>query len=114
MIEETSPGEIYSLVDRAIEYWTKAAGLGDAGARYQLSVAYQLGQCAEKDEEKEVYHNLEEAAIGGHVDARYNLGVKDANNFKIVKHWIIAANLGHDNSLKTLKDVYADRRNQSS
>ena len=88
MIEETSPGEIYSLVDRAIEYWTKAAGLGDAGARYQLSVAYQLGQCAEKDEEKEVYHNLEEAAIGGHVDARYNLGVKDANNGKIVKHWI--------------------------
>ena len=51
--------------------------MGEAGAHYQLSVVYQLGQGAEKDEIKE-FHHLEEAAIGGHVHARYSLGLLEA------------------------------------
>ena len=96
--------------DGSFEYMSKAAGLGDSVAHYQLSVMYDKGEGVEKDEKKEVYH-LEEAAIGGHPDARHNLGCVEGNNGRLdraMKHWIIATNLGHDFSLKMVKGGYAD------
>ena len=51
-----------------------ASELGDANPHYGLSIMYRLGHGVEKDEKKRVYH-LEEAAIGGNVDARHNLAV---------------------------------------
>jgi TPR repeat protein len=83
--------------------------LGDANAHYELSVTYRLGQGVEKDENKHVHH-LEEAAIGGHVSARYNLAVVEGRNGRMeraVKHWIIAANMGHEGSMKALWKCYA-------
>ena len=48
-------------------------------------------------------------AIAGHPDARYNLacieGMNDRNE-RAVKHWVIAANLGHSNSIQALKVCY--------
>jgi tetratricopeptide (TPR) repeat protein len=93
----------------AFEYWTKAAELVDANAHYNLSVMYRLGLAVEKDEKKEVYH-LEVAAIGGHVSARHNLGSCEEINGRIdraVKHWIIAANMGFDESLKAMWEYHA-------
>ena len=93
----------------AFKYYTKAAELGDAVAHFNLSVMYDLGQGVEKDEKKKVYH-LEEAAIGGYVSARYNLAVVEDRNGRMeraVKHWIIAANLGHAGSMKALWKCYA-------
>jgi hypothetical protein len=93
----------------AFEYSTKAAELGDAYAHYCLSIMYDLGQGVEKDEKKHVYH-LEEAAIGGHVEARHNLAVIEGINGRIdraVKHFIIAANMGLDESLKVLWEYHA-------
>ena len=58
---------------------------------------------------KKVYH-LEEAAIGGHVLARNNLGCHEEDNGRMeraVKHWIIAANMGHEDSMKTLWKYHA-------
>jgi hypothetical protein len=52
---------------------------------------------------------LEVAAIGGHPNARYNLGCAEWGNGRTdraIKHCIIAANLGHDGSLKSLKDGF--------
>ena len=92
----------------ALEYWTKAAELGDLEAHYQLSCSYKIGAGVEKDEGKYIHH-LEQAAIGGHLPARHNLGSFEGGNgnFKrAVKHWIIAANQGYDNSLATLKKFY--------
>ena len=88
---------------------TKAAELGDAKAHFLLSCLYHKGQGVEKDEKKEVFHS-EEAAIGGHPTARHNLGCEEyENGFKRVrKHFIIAANLGDHDSLKLLKELYAD------
>ena len=60
--------------ERSFEYFTKAAEVGDADADYNLSVLYREGQGVEKDEKMELYR-LEEAAIAGHVKARYNLGI---------------------------------------
>jgi hypothetical protein len=84
------------------EYYTKAAELGDADAHYGLSVMYRLGQGVEKDEKKHSYY-LEEAAICGHVDARHNLGCLEERNGRMeraVKHFIIAANMGYEGSMK--------------
>ena len=96
--------------ETALKYLTMAAELGDASAHYSLSLIYRKGECVEKDMKKEVYH-LEEAAIGGHPEARTNLGCDEADNGRFErakKHCIIAANLGDSRSLKVIKDLYAD------
>jgi tetratricopeptide (TPR) repeat protein len=89
----------------AVEYWTKAAELGDISAQCNLSIMYYEGKGVEKDKKKEVYH-LEEAAIGGHPIARFNLGNHEFNNGRIdrsMRHFIIAAKLGCDKSLENVK-----------
>jgi len=92
--------------DRAVEYFTKAAELGDADGHYEISVAYREGNCVEKDEKREAYH-LEEAAIGGHPYARFNLACiedqKRGNFDRAVKHFVIAAILGLDEALEAVK-----------
>jgi TPR repeat protein len=93
----------------AIEYWAKAAELGGVEAHYQLGYMYGDGKGVEKDEEKAVYH-WEKAAIGGHPDARHILGCVEYDNGNMgrsVKHFIIAANLGNENSMKELWEHYA-------
>ena len=94
----------------AFEYYTKAAGLGDMEAHFQLSVMYRKEEGVEKDEKKNWYH-MEEAARGGHADARFNLGCHEKHkgrHERAGKHWIIAANLGHNDSLKMLRKEYAE------
>jgi tetratricopeptide (TPR) repeat protein len=95
--------------DTAFEYWTKAAELGDHDAHYQLGMMCWRGDGVTKDEEKAVYH-LELAAIGGDPEARYNLGCIEGNNGNIeraVKHFIVAANLGDEDSMKMLWKEYS-------
>ena len=69
---------------------------------------YHLGRGIEKDGEKEMYHT-EKAVIGCHPKARYNLGCNEWNNGNTkgaVRHWIIAANLGDDDSIKALMHAF--------
>ena len=92
----------------AIVFSTKAAALGDVDAHYKLGFTYLWGGSVEKDEERGL-HNLEEAAIGGHPEARYDLGCYEGRNDRsdrAVKYLIIAANLGHDESIQMLKKCY--------
>ncbi len=92
----------------AVEWFNKAAELGYAEAHYKLSSLYQDGHAVEKDEGKALYH-LEEAAIGGHPKARHNLGYlegRNGNTERAVKHWIIAAKQGDDNSMKALMEAF--------
>jgi len=95
--------------ETAFQYWKKAAELGDADAHHNLSVLYRTGEGVQKDTKKQIYH-LEEAAIGGHHMARFNLGIEERNNRKFeraVKHFTIAANLGHHQSTIALREIYA-------
>ena len=95
----------------AFEYWTRAADLGDAKAHFQLSTLYEEGKGVEKDDRKFLHHT-EKAAIAGHPSARFNLGYMDMKNNQVVraaKHFVIAAKLGHDESLAALKAIYKDR-----
>jgi tetratricopeptide (TPR) repeat protein len=96
----------------AVEYFTKAAKLGDIEAHFELSICYALGHGVEKDEKKEIFH-LEESAIGGHPSARYNLGCHEERIGRIeraIKHMIIAANLGDGDSIEVLREEYAQGR----
>jgi tetratricopeptide (TPR) repeat protein len=103
-------GQYYNKEDysSAIEYFTKAAKLGDVLAQHNLSVMYREGEGVEKDKKKEIYH-LEEAAIGGNPSARYNLGLIEGGDGKFdraTKHYIIAAGQGHDGSIEELRGHY--------
>jgi len=94
---------------KAFEYWTKAAALGNMDAHYNISVMHQKGDGVEKNLKKEIYH-LEEAAIGGHAGARFNLGCYEWNNGRhdrATRHFIIAAKQGHDDALEGVKNGFA-------
>ncbi len=106
-IKATDPVALYLMGQKcnregdyegAVEYFTKAATLGDVEAHHNLSVMYHKGKGVGKDTKKKIYH-LEEAAIGGHPDARFNLGNHERRNGmgdRAMKHYIITAKLGHD------------------
>ena len=104
---------------RAMRYLSTAAKLGDAGAHFELGFFYEHGEGVEVDKSKEKFH-FEEAAILGHTGARYKVGVIEWENGKretdprvaniprrrAIKHWMIAAKHGHDNSMGQLRRVY--------
>jgi tetratricopeptide (TPR) repeat protein len=95
--------------DKAFEYYTKAAELGDSIAHNFLGVIYCEGEDVEEDKEKGIHH-YEKAAIGGHPTARHNLGMIEEDNGNIeraVKHFVIAANLGYKKSMKALWKNYS-------
>ena len=92
----------------AVDYFTKAAALGDIESHYEVSCMHYEGEGVEKDKKKQAYH-LEEAAIGGHHLARFNLGVYEYRNGRTdraVKHYIIAAKLGFDSALEMVKKYF--------
>ncbi len=96
--------------DGALEYLTKVAELGYPDAHFRLSEMYYNGRGVVKDLKKYLYHS-EEAAIGGHPEARHNLGCIEGFNGKYEKakrHFIIAANLGYNGSLEGLRKLYAN------
>ena len=95
----------------AVEYWTRAAALGDALAHYELSCLYYTGEGGVEKDEKRALHHAEKAAIGGYPRARHNLGSIEGKKGRVdraVKHYIIAASLGLDHSLDTLRALYKD------
>ncbi len=94
----------------AFALWSEAAYLGDAEAHYEIAFMYEYGIVVEEDEEKQLYH-LEQAAIGGHYGARHKLGTLEKENGRYeraVKHYIIAAKMGLDDSLEMLKNIYRE------
>jgi len=95
--------------ESAFKYFSKAAELSDAEAHYCMSFLYREGNGVGREVAKRLQH-LEDAAIGGHPKARHNLGVYEVNRGRIergVKHFIIAAKNGHDDSVKALRELHA-------
>jgi TPR repeat protein len=100
----------------AFQHNTKAAELGDIRAHYLLSIMYRQGKGVEKDVKKELHH-LEQAAIGGHPVARHNLGYVEEKNGRLdraVKHYIIAATLGFDDSLAAVDATKSPQRDEAT
>ncbi len=94
---------------KGLELMNQAAELGLQAAHHTLGCFHAFGQKgARKDEKKGLYH-LRLAAIGGMLESRYLLGeVYCRRNPKLAcKHFLIAAEAGHDESLKGVKTGYA-------
>ena len=89
---------------------TLAAGrkLRCAIAYGSIADSYREGQGVERDMAKSKY-NAELAAMGGHVIARHNLGCKEGNvgnTSRAVKHWMISAAAGDDDSLTGIRECF--------
>ena len=96
---------------KANELFLKAGELGCAAAYYNLGINYLNGDGVDVDKKKVKYF-FELAAMGGHVNARYNLGYMEGqagNMDRCLKHLIIAAKFGHRASLDKIKDMFAAR-----
>eukprot|EP00984_Skeletonema_dohrnii_P023733 scaffold12819_cov104-Skeletonema_dohrnii-CCMP3373.AAC.2 len=114
-IAPSTDEEIYKQRMKRIEANDPVAMRREGFANYHqgnyisaLTGMYHKGQGVEKDSRKEIHH-LEEAAIGGHPNARFNLGCKEEGSGNIeraVKHFTIAANLGDALSIKALMDRF--------
>ena len=93
---------------KALELWHRAAQLGYTKTYYNIGNAYWYGRGVEKNEKKAV-HYWELAAIRGDVDARLNLGAfeNNAGNYdRAIKHFMIAAGGGRNDSLKMIQQMY--------
>ena len=93
---------------RAVELWTEAARLGSVPAHFKLWDAYRLGRGVDMNMKLALRHE-ELAAKGGHPIARHNLGcfVARRRNYKrALKHWMIAAKIGCEESLTQILDLY--------
>ena len=63
-----------------------------------------------RDERKAKYY-YELAAIRGNVRARHNIGIweqRAGNMNRAMKHYMIAAGAGYDNSLKAIQECFLD------
>ena len=94
--------------EKALEFWHKAGELGYARVYHNIANAYHFGKGVERDEKKADHYD-ELAAMGGHVTARHNLGVFEdhAGNWdRAIKHWLIAAGDGYDDSVKHIQKLF--------
>ena len=95
---------------KAFELCVRAGDLGDIKAYNNIGSAYSNGRGVEIDKKK-ANHYYKLAAIRGNVNARYNLGLdeEDAGNMnRALKHYMIAAGGGLDNSLKAIQTLYTN------
>ncbi|EJK62639.1 hypothetical protein THAOC_16738 [Thalassiosira oceanica] len=108
-------GEIFNVglglqkdVRKAIKLWVEAAELGSVRALFNLGRAYDRGEGVQQDKAKgaEFY---KKAAMQGHVESRLNLGCIEAekgNYDRAVKHFLISAKLGYDDSVEAIKRFF--------
>ena len=94
---------------KGVELLNQAAELGSEAAHHLLGLAHANGEGVEKNEKKALSH-LRLAAIGGMLEARYGLGKAyiESSPELAYKHFLIAAEAGHDDSLKQVKTGYTE------
>ena len=86
----------------------QAAERGSIRAHYNLGMSYEEGLFTEKNMGKAIHH-YKTAAIGGHEEARYNLGIIEAQNGNMEKaraHFLISARSGVGDALKKVGQGY--------
>jgi len=94
---------------KALEHWHRAAELGDAQSYCLIGISYYYGHGVEVDKKK-AKHYYELAAIGGDTTARHNLGINEGeagNVERALKHHLIAARAGENESLKEIQELYS-------
>ena len=93
---------------KALNLWHRAGELGNAKAYNNIGYAYHFGEGVERDNKK-ADHYYELAAMGGYVPARHNIGNSEwrAGNWdRAIKHYMIAAGSGLNDSVKNIQQLY--------
>ena len=94
---------------KAIELWKRGAELGSCNADASLAAAYMNGEGVAESIFEGRFHFII-AAIGGHEAARHCLGMMERDIAKdtatAMKHFMIAARSGYDDSLKEVGEGY--------
>ena len=96
--------------ENSFRYLTRAAELDNEDAHFLLGLMYFEGKFVEEDTATGISH-WETAAIRGHVRARFMLGGCEwvMKRFdRAVKHCIISASLGDNESIKSLTKYYKE------
>ena len=97
---------------KAFELWHRAGKVGHSEAYGCIGNSHNFGRGSEVDiDKKKAKHYWELAAIGGDVNARFNLGnaeVRAGNFDRALKHYMIAAGSGDSESLNFIKKIYAE------
>ena len=103
-------------LDKAIEHFLRAVELGSANACWSLALLYLKGEVKLKswleNPSKKIpptFHYFKLAAMRGHIAARYNIGVQafqEGNVEVAMKHWMISAAAGNDDSLQQIRESY--------
>ena len=95
---------------KSLELLLRSAELGYASAYNGIGNAYEFGRGVEIDM-KTAVHYYELAAMRGDSMARKNLGVieeEEGNIDRSIKHFMIAAKSGHNESMDQIKRVYSN------
>ena len=93
---------------KAFELFKQAAKLGSTDGHSSLATAYLSGDNANQHAGKAI-QQFELAAVGGHETARHKLGLLEkcrGNMCRAMKHFMIAARSGYDESLKKVGEGY--------
>ena len=95
---------------KGLELMERAAELGSEAAHHTLGSAYGYGIYGVKKDMVKAMRHLRLAAIGGMLESRYLLGkaFQESEPKLAYRHFIIAAEEGHDESLKKVKTGYAE------
>ena len=97
---------------KALELWHRAAELGCTKSLVNIGNALLDGRGVEVDTKKAVYY-WELAAMKGNAAARYNFGNlegRKGNVRRALRHFMIAVEGGHINSLKAIHTYYSKGR----
>mmetsp|Transcript_10766 Transcript_10766/g.23860 ORF Transcript_10766/g.23860 Transcript_10766/m.23860 type:complete len:320 (-) Transcript_10766:301-1260(-) len=94
---------------KGFEHWLKGSELGSPEGHNNVAMAYFEGRGVQQDEKRAI-HYMELAAMGGEAVSRHNLGTfeqRECKNMKrALRHWMIAAGAGFDDSLETIKQLF--------
>jgi len=99
---------LHNDMQKAVELYKEALELGSVDALFNLGVAYEYGEGVQKDVAKaaEFY---EKAAMQGCPLSRHRLGYiewKKGNHDRAVRHFLISAKMGHEESVETIKEMF--------
>jgi TPR repeat protein len=98
---------------KALDLYLKAGKLGYCYSYSAIADLYIQGNGVPKERKKAIFY-YEQAALGGHEVARHNLGLYEMigaisgkpNMERAVKHWMISASSGLDESVTKIRESY--------
>jgi TPR repeat protein len=94
---------------KALDCYIRAVELGSAEACVGIGISFDTGNGVSVDKKRAALFE-QVGALRGDIAARHDIGVSEYNDFGnheiAIRHWKIAAEAGHQNSLNALRAIY--------